>query len=74
MDPGISGRIRGQRGRQRQPVNWRRAGQREDGTARGEGPSGGAQWEALDTEGPAAAEEEKRVGREGGGGDRSEDL
>lgn len=80
MDLRISGQIRIQRGRQGQLRNcWRREGQWEDGTAWGEGPSGGAQWEALDTEGTALAkeeEEEKRVrvevevggGVRGGGG------
>lgn len=37
MDPGISGCIWGQRGWQGQHVNYWREGQREDGTARGEG-------------------------------------
>lgn len=84
MDLRISGQIRIQRGRQGQLRNcWRREGQQEDRTAWDKGPSGGAQWEALDTEGNALAkeeeEEEKRVGvgvevgvgvRSGGGGGR----
>lgn len=77
MVPGISSRIQGQRGRQGHHVNcWKREGQREDGTAWGEGPSGEAQWGALDTEGMAAAEEEEamRVEEEEKGVAEAEDL